>query len=236
MKVERKKALQKLCVTLGFNIGDLKLLNVALTHSSYAHEKKDFSMDDYNERIEFLGDSVLGLIVSTFLYKKFPNLNEGEMTKVRARYVCEQALAGYARKIRLGEYLLLGKGEETSGGRERNSILADAFESVIGAFYLDSGFIVTEQLVQKIVAEELLKHEQKKIFLDYKTQLQEVVQRNTEHSIKYVVVAETGPDHNKKYQITVNINDLVMGEGTGKNKKEAEQLAAKMALAALEDN
>ncbi len=233
MKESRKKSLQELCKVLGLLIGDLELLNVALTHSSYAHEKKDFSMDDYNERIEFLGDSVLGLIVSTFLYQNFPQLSEGEMTKVRARYVCEQALATYARKINLGDYLLLGKGEDLSGGRDRNSILADAFESVLGAFYLDLGYVATEGLVLGIVAQELLKHEQKTTFLDYKTHLQEVVQRDSEGRVKYVVVAESGPDHNKKYNINVQVNGRVLGEGMGKNKKEAEQLAAKMALLAL---
>lgn len=235
MKTKRRQDLQEFCNILGEQINNFEILNVALTHSSYAHERRQYSMADYNERIEFLGDSVLGLIVSTFLYRHFPNLSEGEMTKIRARYVCEQALADYARKINLGQYLLLGRGEDLSGGRNRSSILADAFESVIGAFYMDMGFEKTNKVVLNILAEGLLGHEQKSIFSDYKTQLQEIVQRDADHSIKYVVVSETGPDHDKQYQVAVQINEKILGKGLGKNKKEAEQFAAKMALTAMKN-
>ena len=230
MHIQRKKDLLILCATLGEKINNLSLLNTALTHSSYAYENRSHGMTMDNERIEFLGDSVLGLIVSTFLYKNFPEMNEGEMTKIRARYVCEHALANYARKISLGKYILLGKGELMNGGKDRNSILADTFESVIGAYYLDVGFECTRKVVLDLISDEMLNCDLADSFVDYKTQLQELVQRDADNVIKYYVVNEIGPDHNKQYDVVVKINDATYGGGLGKNKKEAEQLAAKQAL------
>lgn len=235
MHIQRKKDLLILCATLGEKINNLSLLNTALTHSSYAYENRSHGMTMDNERIEFLGDSVLGLIVSTFLYKNFPEMNEGEMTKIRARYVCEHALANYARKISLGKYILLGKGELMNGGKDRNSILADTFESVIGAYYLDVGFECTRKVVLNLISEEMLNCDPADSFVDYKTQLQEIVQRDADNVIKYYVVNEIGPDHNKQYDVVVKINDVVYGGGLGKNKKEAEQLAAKQALEKLKN-
>ena len=233
MHIQRKKDLLILCATLGEKINNLSLLNTALTHSSYAYENRSHGMTMDNERIEFLGDSVLGLIVSTFLYKNFPEMNEGEMTKIRARYVCEHALANYARKISLGKYILLGKGELMNGGKDRNSILADTFESVIGAYYLDVGFECTRKVVLDLISDEMLNCDLADSFVDYKTQLQELVQRDADNVIKYYVVNEIGPDHNKQYDVVVKINDATYGGGLGKNKKEAEQLAAKQALEKL---
>lgn len=235
MHIQRKKDLLILCATLGEKINNLSLLNTALTHSSYAYENRSHGMTMDNERIEFLGDSVLGLIVSTFLYKNFPEMNEGEMTKIRARYVCEHALANYARKISLGKYILLGKGELMNGGKDRNSILADTFESVIGAYYLDVGFECTRKVVLNLISAEMLNFDPADSFVDYKTQLQEIVQRDADNVIKYYVVNEIGPDHNKQYDVVVKINDVVYGGGLGKNKKEAEQLAAKQALEKLKN-
>ena len=233
MHIQRKKELLNLCATLGEKINNLSLLNTALTHSSYAYENRNHGMTMDNERIEFLGDSVLGLIVSTFLYKNFPEMNEGEMTKIRARYVCEHALANYARKIYLGKYILLGKGELMNGGRDRNSILADTFESVIGAYYLDVGFECTRKVVLDLISDEMLNCDLADSFVDYKTQLQELVQRDADNVIKYYVVNEIGPDHNKQYDVVVKINDATYGGGLGKIKNEAEQLAAKLALEKL---
>ena len=235
MFTQRKKDLLVLCATLGEKINNLTLLNTALTHSSYAYENRNHGMTVDNERIEFLGDSVLGLIVSTFLYKNFPEMNEGEMTKIRARYVCEHALANYARKISLGKYILLGKGELMNGGRDRNSILADTFESVLGAYYLDVGFECTRKIVLNLISGEMLKCDLSDSFVDYKTQLQELVQRDADNVIKYYVVREIGPDHNKQYDVVVKINDETYGGGLGKNKKEAEQIAAKEAMEKLKN-
>lgn len=232
----RKQQLLSLCEYLGENIQNLELLHTALIHSSYAHEHRVQGSISDNERIEFLGDSVLNLIVSTFLYNTFPNMSEGDMTKTRARYVCEQALADNARKLNLGQYILLGRGEHLSGGNDRNSILADAFESVVGAYFLDIGFARTKNMILRLIADELLNYSRHEVRLDYKTQLQEIVQKDSDAVIKYYVVDESGPDHNKSYKVTVSVNDKMFGQGNGKSKKEAEQLAAKQALAYLEQS
>ena len=199
----------------------------ALTHSSYSNENKNYP---FNERLEFLGDSVLSLVISDYLFKKETKLPEGELTKIRANIVCEESLSEVSKNIHLGKYMLLGKGEEATGGRERISILADALEAVIAAIYLDGGikcareFILTN--MEKIINDSI----KGKIFRDYKTCLQEVLQSNGENNIWYKLIEEKGPDHNKRFVMEVGINDTVLGVGEGKSKKDAEQVAAKCAL------
>ena len=199
----------------------------ALTHSSYSNENKNYP---FNERLEFLGDSVLSIVISDYLFKKETKLPEGELTKIRANIVCEESLSEVSKNIHLGKYMLLGKGEEATGGRERISILADALEAVIAAIYLDGGikcareFILTN--MEKIINDSI----KGKIFRDYKTCLQEVLQSNDENNIWYKLIEEKGPDHNKRFVMEVGINDTVLGVGEGKSKKDAEQVAAKCAL------
>ena len=199
----------------------------ALTHSSYSNENKNYP---FNERLEFLGDSVLSIVISDYLFKKETKLPEGELTKIRANIVCEESLSEVSKNIHLGKYMLLGKVEEATGGRERISILADALEAVIAAIYLDGGikcareFILTN--MEKIINDSI----KGKIFRDYKTCLQEVLQSNGENNIWYKLIEEKGPDHNKRFVMEVGINDTVLGVGEGKSKKDAEQVAAKCAL------
>ena len=199
----------------------------ALTHSSYSNKNKNYP---FNERLEFLGDSVLSIVISDYLFKKETKLPEGELTKIRANIVCEESLSEVSKNIHLGKYMLLGKGEEATGGRERISILADALEAVIAAIYLDGGikcareFILTN--MEKIINDSI----KGKIFRDYKTCLQEVLQSNGENNIWYKLIEEKGPDHNKRFVMEVGINDTVLGVGEGKSKKDAEQVAAKCAL------
>ena len=199
----------------------------ALTHSSYSNENKNYP---FNERLEFLGDSVLSILISDYLFKKETKLPEGELTKIRENIVCEESLSEVSKNIHLGKYMLLGKGEEATGGRERISILADALEAVIAAIYLDGGikcareFILTN--MEKIINDSI----KGKIFRDYKTCLQEVLQSNGENNIWYKLIEEKGPDHNKRFVMEVGINDTVLGVGEGKSKKDAEQVAAKCAL------
>ena len=199
----------------------------ALTHSSYSNENKNYK---FNERLEFLGDSVLSIIVSDYLFKTEKNLPEGELTKLRANIVCEESLSEVASKIKLGEYLLLGKGEEATGGRERISILADALEAVIAAIYLDVGIENSRKFIFKYMDEIIEDSIKGKIFRDYKTYLQEVLQSRGEQNIWYKLIEEKGPDHNKRFVMKVGINDEVLGVGEGKSKKDAEQVAAKAAL------
>lgn len=215
---------------IGHHFKNRDLLTEAFTHSSYANENKLGRR--YNERLEFLGDSVLSLVVSRHLFTKYPELPEGELTKVRAALVCEKALDVFASKINLGKYLLLGKGEEATGGRQRSSILADAFEAVIAAVYLDGGFETANEYVLKFIPETL--EDCKNIsFHDYKTRLQEVIQKNPEDIIEYELVEESGPDHNKLFVVEVTLDTNVIGKGRGRSKKEAEQMAAKEALSLM---
>ncbi len=204
-----------------------RLLTQALSHSSYANEKKH--PDGSNERLEFLGDSVLSIVVSEYLYKNLTNIAEGELTKLRASLVCEKSLHLFAQRINLGEYLLLGKGEENTGGRERPSILADAFEAVIAAIYLDGGFEAASRHILNFIPQDI-EHWKKPVFNDFKTILQEIVQKNPEEKVEYSLVGEEGPDHNKRFVVEVCLNSNVIGKGKGKSKKEAEQMAAKEAL------
>ena len=202
----------------------------ALTHSSYSNENKNYN---FNERLEFLGDSILSIIVSDYLFKNEKDLPEGELTKLRANIVCEESLSDAANKIELGKYMLLGKGEEATGGRQRISILADAFEAVIAAIYLDGGLESAKEFVLDYMKEIIIDSRRGKIFRDYKTHLQEVLQGQGESNIWYKLLDEKGPDHNKIFIMQVGANDNVLGIGEGKSKKEAEQLAAKIALKKL---
>ncbi|MCR5602432.1 MAG: ribonuclease III [Lachnospiraceae bacterium] len=217
------KQLQK---KIGYNFKDEMLLIRALTHSSYRNEQQ--SIKDY-ERLEFLGDAVLELTVSDFLYKDNPKMKEGEMTKMRASLVCEPTLAYCARELSLRDYILLGKGEEKTGGRSRESIISDVFEAVIGALYLDGGLEQAAGFIRKYV---LTDYRNKIEFRDSKTTLQEYVQENGS-VMDYELISEKGPDHNKKYTVNVLIDSVVMGEGTGSSKKRAEQRAAYEAMKKL---
>ncbi len=213
---------------LGHKFKNINLLKNALTHSSYANEvRKGFSS---NERLEFLGDSVLSIIVSDYIYKKFPDMPEGELTRLRSSLVCEKALCSFSRELDVGSYLMLGKGEDKGGGRERDSILADAFEAILAAIYLDGGMNCARTFVMDFVLRELKSHKNDDVMKDYKTALQEIIQKNPEESVKYVLVDEKGPDHDKSFTVEVCLNSNVIGKGSGKNKKQAEQMAAKQAL------
>lgn len=198
----------------------------ALTHSSFANERNNGSKS--NERMEFLGDSVLSLISSQFLFETYPNMPEGELSKLKAALVCTESLSGFARQIHLGDYLFLGKGESHTGGAERPSILEDAFESLIAAIYLDGGLECARTFVLGFLKPALENHNIN--FKDYKTTLQEVIQQNPDQSINYVFVGSSGPDHDKVFEAEVRLNSNVIGRGTGKSKKSAEQAAAREAL------
>lgn len=204
-------------------------LILALTHSSFANESRNERLIS-NERLEFLGDAVLNIVISEMVYLQYDNLNEGEMTKVRANIVCESSLVKCANDIQLGRYLLLGKGEEATGGRTRVSILSDALESLIGAIYLDGGIESARKFISTTMKHLLEDSVSGVIFLDYKTQLQELIQKSGEHKISYEILEEKGPDHNKRFVSQVVIDEEVMGIGEGRSKKEAEQKAAKAAL------
>lgn len=216
---------------IGYHFENENLLQQALTHSSYANEKHMKKLSD-NERLEFLGDAVLEIISSDFLYREHGDLPEGELTKLRASIVCEPTLALCAREISLGEYLLLGKGEDLTGGRERKSILSDALEAVIGAIYLDGGFTNAKEFILKFILKDI---EHKKLFYDSKTILQEVVQGEHEN-LTYVLTHESGPDHNKSFTVEVRVEEKVLGTGCGHTKKAAEQEAAYRALLKLKAN
>lgn len=219
--------MEELEAKLGYTFKNKEYLKTGLTHSSYANEHK--RNIKCNERQEFLGDAVLSMVVSDYIYKNCPSLPEGELTKLRASLVCEKSLAGYARSINLGDYLLLSRGERHCNGQDRSSILADAFESVIAAIYLDGGMEQAEKFVLKFVVPDIKSSKPKK-FKDYKTELQEIVQKNPEERLEYVLISESGPDHNKHFVFEVHLNSNVIGKGGGRSKKEAEQQAAREAL------
>ena len=210
-----------------YKFKDRKLLINALSHSSYANENKN--PKGSNERLEFLGDSVLSVVVSDYLYKQLDSVAEGDLTKLRASLVCEKSLHVFAQQIELGKFILLGKGEENTGGRERPSILADAFEAVIAAIYLDGGMEAARKHILRFIPENIT-NSPKMAFGDFKTVLQEIVQKNPEERLSYVLVGESGPDHDKRFEVDVMLNSNVIGHGIGKSKKAAEQHAAKEAL------
>ena len=212
---------------IGYSFKDKSLLKRALSHSSYANE--NHTPKESNERLEFLGDSVLGFITAEYYYKNF-SLPEGELTRLRAATVCEKALFEFTKEVELGRFLLLGKGEENTGGRGRASINSDAFEAIIAAIYLDGGIEEAKKFVLRFVEKHV---KTQGSFKDYKTVLQEVIQKNPEETLEYVLVGESGPDHNKRFEVEVHLNSNVIGRGTGKSKKNAEQEAAREALALM---
>lgn len=221
--------LTELQEVIGYRFKQEGLLRQAVTHSSFANEKHMKKLSD-NERLEFLGDAVLEVVSSEFLFKKYPNLPEGDLTKFRASLVCEPTLAMCTREIELGKYLYLGKGENQTGGRERKSILSDALEAVIGAIYLDGGFEAARDFVQRFILTDI---EHKKLFHDSKTILQEVVQGTYKEPLQYVLLAEEGPDHDKSFRVAAQIGERRISEGSGHTKKAAEQEAAYQALLIL---
>ena len=225
--MNRQEEFQKI---IGYRFQNTKLLQQALTHSSYANEKHMKHAD--NERLEFLGDAVLELVSSEFLFSNYPEMSEGDLTKLRASLVCEPTLAGCTASIQLGGFIRLGKGEDQTGGRERKSILSDALEALIGAIYLDGGFTSAKEFILKFILTDI---EHKKLFYDSKTILQEVVQG--EHGcLAYLLTDESGPDHNKSFTVEVRIGDRCVGTGSGHTKKAAEQEAAYRALLAIRED
>ena len=225
--------IKELETAIGYRFQNIGLLQNALAHSSYANERWHNSLMS-NERLEFLGDSVLGMLVADFLYRSFPDRPEGELTRMRADMVCERTLANVAHGLGLGQHLLLGKGEEQGGGRSRDSILADAVESVIAACYLDGGMDAAKAFVDKFI---LVNVPLRKLNnADYKTALQELVQQKKNQMIAYRLVGESGPDHDKQFRVELTINGEIVGTGIGSSKKRAEQDAARQALEALSDH
>jgi len=231
MSVDPNRLLQletlqkRICV----HFNDIDILNQAFVHPSLSNEKESLNHDN-NQRLEFLGDAVLELVVSEYLYKNYNFLTEGQMTKIRAITVCEPSLAQVARSLELGEYLILGKGEENTGGRHKNSILADTFEALIGSIYIDKGYQDAYNFVICNLQTVISKAIDGEGDIDYKTNLQEVLQKSGSDRIFYNVVKETGPDHDKVFYVNVVWRNEVLGSGTGKSKKQAEQMAAKSAL------
>ena len=224
--------MQKLEETIGYRFRNRKLLETALTHSSFANERHDSGEESY-ERLEFLGDSILGHITADYLYHHEPPIPEGRITRLRAELVCEQSLHRIAQRLELGKYMRLGKGEERTHGRERPSILADMVESILAAMYLDSGsleeprrFVMNELLLQADLGEQ---HRSE----DYKTALQELIQRKPNQIISYDMLSQSGPDHDKTFVFQVLVNGVPVGQGRGRSKKEAEQMAAREALESL---
>ncbi|HHY36989.1 MAG TPA: ribonuclease III [Firmicutes bacterium] len=212
---------------IGIKFTEPRYLEQALTHASYANEQGEGHQS--NERLEFLGDAVLELAVSELLYHRYPQLSEGALTKRRAALVCEATLEQCARQLELGSFLRLGKGEELSGGRERPALLADALEALLGAVFLDQGLEAARAFVARILGDRIEGEEE--LFFDYKTQLQEALQRDRNYSLKYNLLAAEGPDHNKTFRVGVVINGVQVAVGVGRSKKEAEQAAARQALA-----
>lgn len=215
---------------IGYRFENITLLQNALTHSSYANERWHNSLAS-NERLEFLGDSILGMVVAEYLYTHFPDRPEGELTRMRADMVCEKTLAAVANRVNLGQHLLLGHGEEQGGGRKRNSILADAVESIIAAAFLDGGMEAAKALIQQFILCDV--PVTKLNNMDYKTTLQEQVQQKKNQVLTYHLVGESGPDHDKQFAVEVHLNGQVIGKGIGSSKKRAEQDAARTALEAL---
>ena len=213
---------------IGYQFKNKALMREAITHSSYAKERKSQHIK-YNERLEFLGDAVLSIVVSDYIFKHCPELPEGELTKLRASLVCEKSLFEFAKIIDLGKYLILSKGERNNGGAERPSILSDAFEALIAAIYIDGGYEPASKHILNFVI-PAIKNSKTKKNKDYKTTLQEIVQKNPGEKLEYVLVAESCPDHNKHFVVEVHLNSNVIGKGGGRSKKEAEQQAAHEAL------
>ena len=211
--------LTKLEQGLGYTFRNKALLENALTHSSYANENRERHLPD-NERLEFLGDSILGFVVAEYLYRNFPDKPEGELTRIRADLVCERNLAEAAATIELGSYLLLGHGEEQGGGRKRDSIVSDAMESVIAASFMDGGFAAAKEIIDRLILSNIPKGRPRNF--DYKTAFQELVQRKKDQQIHYELTGESGPDHDKHFEVEVLLNGKAVGHGVGSSKKRAE--------------
>ncbi|MDE7415096.1 MAG: ribonuclease III [Lachnospiraceae bacterium] len=224
-----KEALRELQGKIGYQFRQESLLKQALTHSSFANEQKINKLNNY-ERLEFLGDAVLELVSSEFLYNENEDMPEGQLTRLRASMVCEPALAYCARDIELNSYILLGKGEESTGGRKRDSIISDVMEAVIGAIFLDGGIENAKKFIYRFVLSDL---EDKILFMDSKTLLQEEIQKNNTAQLRYDLVGETGPDHDKQFSVEAYLDDNLIGSGVGRTKKAAEQQAAYEALKKL---
>ncbi|MCM1039542.1 MAG: ribonuclease III [Roseburia sp.] len=222
----QQRSLEELEERIGYHFKNKQLLKQAVTHSSFANEQKINRHEDY-ERLEFLGDAVLELVSSRFLFEENEQMTEGQLTRMRASIVCEVALAYCARLFGLEEFLLLGKGEEMTGGRTKDSIISDTMEAVIGAVYIDGGMKEAEDFVHRFILSDL---EHKKLFYDAKTILQEHIQQEGAGTLHYELISETGPDHDKVFVVEVRIDDKKIGEGTGRTKKAAEQQAAYQAL------
>ena len=213
---------------LGYQFRNRALLNTALSHSSYANENRA-EVRESNERLEFLGDAVLGQVTASYLYLAYPGMPEGQMTRLRAELVCEQSLYNVAKRIELGGFIKLGKGEEHTGGRQRPSILADAVEALIAAMYLDGGLEVARNFIDNYILSQTeirVEHPMG----DYKTELQEIIQRKPGQTLQYEIISESGPDHAKEFTVSVLLNGKAIGVGVGRTKKEAEQLSAKSAI------
>ena len=224
--------LEELQEKIGYRFQDVSLLKQALTHSSFANEQKINKLKNY-ERLEFLGDAVLELVSSEFLYNENPDMPEGQLTKLRASMVCEPALAYCAKDLNIGSYLLLGRGEEATGGRKRDSITSDVMEAIIGAIYLDSGLENAKKHIYRFILSDL---EHKILFLDSKTILQEEIQKQKDAKLRYELVGETGPEHDKQFHVEAYLNDVLIGTGVGRTKKAAEQQAAYEALIKMKEN
>lgn len=229
---EQRRQFRDLQEKVGIHFRDERLMLQAFTHSSYVNEHHKKPNED-NERLEFLGDAVLEVTVSHFLYKTYPNMSEGDLTKLRAAIVCEPSLVQFANELHFDELVLIGKGEELTGGRSRPALLADVFEAFVGAIFLDQGLDTVDRLLEQVVfpkvSEGAFSH-----MMDYKSQLQEFVQRKDLGSISYMIIEEKGPAHNREFVSAVRLNDEALGKGKGKSKKEAEQAAAQQALAKLQ--
>ena len=223
---DMNELLEELQDKLGYRFQNTELLKQALTHSSFANEQKINKLKDY-ERLEFLGDAVLELVSSEFLFRENPQMPEGQLTKLRASMVCEPALAYCAKDIDLGSYILLGRGEEYTGGRYRSSITSDVMEAIIGAIFLDGGIENAKKHIYRFILSDL---ENKILFLDSKTILQEEIQKKKDAQLRYELIGESGPDHNKQFTVDAYLNDVLIGSGTGRTKKAAEQQAAYEAL------
>lgn len=231
-RISVKYTLEELEKRIGYTFRDKKLLRQALTHSSFANEQKINKLEDY-ERLEFLGDAVLELVSSDFLFHENPQMPEGKLTKLRSSMVCEPALAYCARDLELGQYMLLGKGEEATGGRGRDSITSDVMEAVIGAMYLDGGLKAAHDFIHRFVLSDL---ENKILFYDSKTVLQEMIQTMPEAVFEYVLTGEEGPDHDKEFLVDAVLDGKLIGKGKGRTKKAAEQQAAYEAILVLRKN
>lgn len=219
--------MDELQAKIGYKFNNVELLSEALTHSSFANEQH--KKLKCNERLEFLGDAVLSIVVSDYIFSNCPQLPEGELTKLRASLVCEKSLFKFAKKIDLGKHLLLSHGERRNGGATRASILSDAFEAIIAAIYLDGGIEPARKHILNFVLPEI-EQRNSNTFKDYKTSLQEIIQKNPGEKLEYILVSSSGPDHNKHFKVEVHLNSNVIGRGGGKSKKEAEQQAAREAL------